>query len=231
MKSSVMFGLLCVLSTIPYAQADSTTPAWNDQIIKDFSKNSKSIEFSVGYLANQLTSNTNDKIKSNGTGLRIGKTFNLSPDINTTTSLAGSYLTMKPDNGDISPDFAVNGNISEIGLSQRLSVDLSSSGAIIRPFVEVGFSRGLIATKYTGVDNFSADINYNKYVGAAGLQVVFDNIVPFVMYDYSKIKTDKSFHSQGTVDGVSFTKEVAFETDADRKLSSHTLTIGIGFLF
>lgn len=232
MKSTIMLGLLCVLSTSVHAQSDSSTPAWNEQIIKDFSKNSRSVEFSVGYLSNQLTSNDNDKIKSSGTGLRIGKTFNLSSDINTTTSLAGSYLTIKHDNNNLSEDFIVNGTISEIGLSQRLSVDLGSSGTIVRPFVEVGVSRGLIATKYSGLDNFSADINYNKYVAAAGLQIVFDNnIVPFVMFDYSKIKTDKNFHSQGSIDGESFSKDVAFETDSERKLSSQTLTIGIGFLF
>ncbi|MDO9181147.1 MAG: hypothetical protein Q7U04_02000 [Bacteriovorax sp.] len=242
MKSSIMLGLVSVLCLSAQAHAEvqknsENARAWNEEVIKEYSNNranSRSIEFSAGYVSNRMKDDTSEEIKTSGVGLRLGKSFSLTNELKTTTSLIGSYSTLKPNQNLGS----LNGNFTEIGLSQRLSLDLGSSGTIVRPFIEGGASRG----KFSLNDNYSdeelstvstkVDGNYNKFSGALGVQLVLDNnIVPFIMYDYSKLKLDSKVKGSVKVNGETITLNPSDFDIGSQKLTSHTLTVGIGFLF
>lgn len=243
MKLPIVIGILSIFCFSTHAQTKTKKNLYksekNEEAFQNISINKpsdRSVEFSLGYLSNEMMSSDlseDSKINGQGVGVRIGKSFNLSADINTNTSLVGSALAFKNEKEDIADGSIIKTNSIELGLAQRLSYDINSTGTIFRPFIEAGVSRGKYTQKISdGADYFNGEVNYNKYGGTVGMQIVFDNnIVPFIMYDYSKVKFDNKIRIEDRVDGVSFSGDVPLETSNGNKANSNTLTLGIGFLF
>ncbi|MDO9181148.1 MAG: hypothetical protein Q7U04_02005 [Bacteriovorax sp.] len=188
---------------------------------------------SVGYLSNRLTTFGNDKAIGEGVGLRVGKNFNLTYNLNMTTSLLGNFASLRSDiDSGINKTVFFDSEIAEYGISQRLSYDLNSSNTIFRPFLEAQISRGNMSTDLVGFDSYSQDAKYTKYGAAIGFQIVLENnIVPFAIYDVSKSKAYSITHTEGLSSSSLFNTNTTFVHQEIRTVTSRTLIIGLGFLF
>lgn len=222
-----------LVSSLTYSQ-DRINKLSNKKVdIKDDKiKLQNPIEISAGYISTKITEADNAKTNGKGATIKVGKNFNLSTEVNTATSLNLNYILLKSDQVDDGKN--VKNNLTELGLSQRLSYDLIYTGTIFRPFVEAGIYRGLQQAKISSSSKYEevkVEARYYKYSGTIGFQLILDNIVPFISYDFSKIKLDENVHFEGKVNGKSYSQNFKIRNQEDRKSKSNTLTLGVGFLF
>lgn len=243
MKSKLAVVILGTLVSNVYAQTNNKNAATKKSVATISDESSaksadKSVELELGYASRDVESDDKspdaDEIKGKGISGRFGKSFNLAPSVNTTTSVNATYLKIDTDAiAKEEPGLSFNSNMGEIGLSQRLSFDTGES-VIVRPYMELGAAIGVIsieAKDKTNKNNSAkVDMNYTKYGGAVGLQFVVDQtIVPYLSYDYSRMMMNKNAKIESKVNGATTSKVEA--VDGERGATSQTLSLGIGFLF
>lgn len=212
---------------------------YNQQTIPE-----KATFFSAGYSSEKLNVKTVDGLPNNkysGGELVLGKIFKLDNDFQTTIFLKLNVQENKKAY-DVDGSSLIS-KFTEIGVAQRLSLNIGESDLRLKPFIEVGAYRGRLNHSFDTLEldnsnhyvntNVEADVGYWKYGGALGFELVsFNTIVPFIKYEKLFGSFDKNLSAKVSAGSAAVTATGSTSIlYSSNNFDSSKISLGLGILF
>lgn len=171
----------------------------------------------------------------NGFGLNIGKEFDLGTIVTTTTEFGFNTYSFGDDAKIGSNDFlGLDTSAKDYGLSQRVSLVREKNGAVLKPYIGLGFYMGNQNHEgnfqFGGIESqVSVDIDYIRTSYFLGIEAELHNgVTPFIRYERSDIQTEDKVVMEASSPGLETTST---DTIEKIRLSANTFTLGLGYSF
>lgn len=186
-------------------------------------------------IGNYKKDGTRDSFSATGYGLRVGKEFELTDLVTTTTSLNMNFYNLNDDNSLTQGNqILLDARGRDWGFSQKISLKRPHNGTVFKPFVELGLAFGknwFEGNINEGGEIVSYDIStdYTRFSYGFGVEALLhNNLIPFVRYERSDIQQD----DRQTSEVISSTTNITTVSNAEKqRLSSNVFTIGLGYQF
>lgn len=219
-----------------YRQVVSRQFVESDELI--YGWESARLQTSIGYSQGAMVSA--DSYGGGTTGFRIdiGSHFNLSETWTTTT-----FARINLDNVDsdsINAPFGlanVEARAYDFGIAQRFLYRSSLNETTISPFVEAHVGRGFFTINEseqlsTGTASAKTELLYSKFTGSAGLQFHFENLLPFVKFEYGvMIFDDVVGYEVSEATGTSRSGNSLIENTETLNYTFNSFSAGFSYLF
>lgn len=171
----------------------------------------------------------------NGFGLAIGKEFELGTMVTTTTEIGFNTYSFGDDAKIGSSDFSgLDTSAKDYGLSQRVSLVREKNGAILKPYIGLGFYMGNQnhegSFDFGGIESqVNVDIDYIRTSYFLGVEAELNNgVTPYFRFERSDIQTEDKVVLEASSPGLETTST---DTIDKVRLSANTFTLGLGYSF
>ena len=191
----------------------------------------KSYEVSLDIQSNQNKIFGVSGIETSGYGIQVGKLFVLNKNFSTTSFLL--YKSEESTKNDEIEKIVMD----EIGLAQRAAFNIYVNRMILRPFVQISYSKGdmeieeqyKLFDEYEVTDKFTID--YSRTTISTGIQSIFrERFLPYFRVDYSTLSFDDQGDVSVEIQDTSLSAQVSVN-QKDKKSSSTSYIIGFGIIF
>lgn len=178
---------------------------------------------------------TRDSFSATGYGLRVGKEFELTDLVTTTSSLNMNFYNLSDDNNLTQGNqYLLDARGRDWGVSQKLSLKRPYNGTVFKPFVELGIAFGKNwfegnISEAGEIVSYDIATDYTRFSYGLGVEAqLHNNLIPFVRFERSDIQQD----DRVTSEVISSKQNITTVSDTDKvRLGASVFTLGLGYQF
>jgi hypothetical protein len=203
-----------------------------------FGWESARLQTSLGYAQGAMTSSDSYSGGTNGFRIDIGSHFDLSENWTTTTFARVNLDTVNEESINAPFGLAnVEAKAYDFGIAQRFLYRASFKETKISPFIDAHVGRGFFTINEseqlsTGTATAKTEFLYTKVAGSIGLQFHFENLLPFVKFEYGAMVFDDVVgYEVKNAAGESNSGNSIIEKTETLNYTFNSFTGGISYLF
>ena len=206
--------------------------------LQSFGWESARLQTSLGYAQGAMTSSDSYSGGTNGFRIDIGSHFDLSENWTITTFARVNLDTVTEESINAPFGLAnVEAKAYDFGIAQRFLYRASFKETKISPFIDAHVGRGFFTINESeqlsnGTATAKTEFLYTKVAGSVGLQFHFENLLPFVKFEYGAMIFDDvvGYEVKNAAGELSSGNSIVEKTET-LNYTFNSFTGGISYLF